>query len=804
MDCLILGFYDTDFPGYVEMVRSMGEDSGAYRDLNLAFIDFQGKPYRSMDILNHFYFEEKGAPARQFNNADFLWPVITYLGTYLAKRGFSFDYVNLPHLEKDKLKDLLSQNDILTIAITTTLYVSVHPILELISLIREHNSTAKIIVGGPFISNQPKLGDFQAIQRLFQYIGADIYVVSQEGETALVNILSALKNKTSLDQVDNIAYRQGERYVATATSIESNQLEENMVDYALFSAREVGEFVTLRTAKSCPFSCAFCGFPQRAGKYKYLSVELVEQELNAIREMASVTTLTFIDDTFNVPKDRFREILRMMIKNNYGFKWNSFYRSDHGDERTIELMGKAGCEGVFLGVESGSDEMLSRMNKTARRRDYLNAIPLLKEAGISTHANVIVGFPGETYESFQETIDLIETARPDFYRAQLWYADPITPIWNKRDDYGVKGSSFNWSHDTMDYQYACDLVEKMFLAIEGSVWLPQNGFEQWSTFYLQRKGMSMDRIKTFLALFNSLIKRKLIGGNGTGPGPQLFEALKTSCRFDQPAAPNINAIDVLSGSQYLAAENFWTGEAAGAITEEGLLKPKSGSTPSAEGVNYFRRSVDGGILKDIQVRCRIDPCCLLLTAYSVLLSRLDGREEITVVSAISKPGVKGVIPIFLQASWNITFRALAGEIERKIIEGMRYQDYAFHLLTNPYRMTERNCAIPRFKFGFVYSEGERTNGAAEPGFGPDFSPQIRDGFGLILSVNNGEAMSLKLWAAKNWFDPDAADRLGQYMTSILEQIAQDQEIHLREILTVDWGHSVSLALKQDAGEEFNL
>src|SRR4029078_1736945 len=103
------------------------------------------------------------------------------------------------------------------------------------------------------------------------------------------------------------------------------------------------EFVTLRTAKSCPFSCSFCGFPQRAGKYKYLGVELLEKELDDIRNIGTVTTLTFLDDTFNVPKERFKEILRMMIRNNYGFKWNSFFRSDHGDDEHIVMLGHTGC-----------------------------------------------------------------------------------------------------------------------------------------------------------------------------------------------------------------------------------------------------------------------------------------------------------------------------------------------------------------------------------------------------------------------------------------------------------------------------
>jgi anaerobic magnesium-protoporphyrin IX monomethyl ester cyclase len=804
MDCLIIGFYDSDFPEYVEMVKSMGETSGAYRDLNLAFINFDGKPHRSMDMLNRFYFEDKGAPARPFNNADFLWPVVTYLGTYLTKKGYSFDYVNLPHLEKDKLRDKLSGDDILTIAITTTLYVSAHPILELIALIRQYNTTAKIIVGGPFISNQPKLGDFIALQRLFKYIGADIYVISQEGEAALVNILSALKNKASLDGVENIAYRQGERYVTTSTSIESNTLEENMVDYSLFPAAEIGEFVTLRTAKSCPFSCSFCGFPQRAGKYKYLSVELVEKELNAIREIGGVTTLTFIDDTFNVPKERFREMLRMMIRNQYGFKWNSFYRSDHGDEQTIELMGRAGCEGVFLGIESGSDEMLARMNKTSRRKNYLQAIPLLREAGISTHANVIVGFPGETHDTYQETVDLIEAARPDFYRAQLWYADPVTPIWNQRDEYGVKGSSFNWSHNTMDYQTACALVDRLFLAVEGSVWLPQNGFEQWSTFYLQRRGMALDQIKTFLKCFNAAIKEKLLDPVNEAASPERIEALKVSCKFDQAAKPDMTAIEILSGSRFTAAESYWMAESATAATGEGLLKLNGNHRRDHAGVDSVATSAAADMLESLQAECRAELCSVLLAAYGVLLSRLDGREGTAVIAAINRPGARGVIPLFLNASWDMTFRELVKATARKTVEGMRHEMYAFAILSNLYRVAAQDLPAPVFRFGFAYSEDDPQRDSQDSD-APLLPAPLSDSLGLILrAARRGGNVHLALSAVPDWFDGEAANQLGHYLTAILEQVSHNPDTRLGEIQVERWAKTAELTFKADAGEEFNF
>jgi radical SAM PhpK family P-methyltransferase len=557
IDCLIVGFNSSSFEEYVEMVRSMGKNSGAYRDLNLAFIEYNNKPHHSLDILNHFYFENNNDIHKKFDNADFLAPVILYLGTYLHRKGLSFDYVNLFQLEKKEFKDKLSENNILTIAITTTFYVSPYPLIEIISFIKKYNTTAKIIVGGPFVANQAKGLDSDSLSHLFKYIGADFYIISSEGELALSKVIQAIKNNLRLDVIDNIAYRENEKYIISSSSKEVNSLEENMVDYNLFPKERFEEFVTLRTCKSCPFSCAFCAMPQRAGKYTYLDVELVEKELNLIKEIGSVSTLTFIDDTFNVPQPRFKEILRMMIKNKYEFKWNSFLRSDHVDEEAIFLMKESGCEGVFLGVESGSDLMLQRMNKTSRRKNYLEAIPLLKNAGIITYASLVIGFPGETFDTVQETIELIEETKPDFFRAQLWYCDPITPILNQREKYEIKGSAFNWSHNSMDAKTACDLVDYLFLSVKNSIWLPQNGFDLWSIFYLQRKGMTIEQIKIFLNCFNAVIKQKLIYPNMKNINSDLLESLKISCLFENVVKPNLHPIELVCNSGYRVAENFW-------------------------------------------------------------------------------------------------------------------------------------------------------------------------------------------------------------------------------------------------------
>jgi len=146
-----------------------------------------------------------------------------------------------------------------------------------------------------------------------------------------------------------------------------------------------------------------------------------------------------------------------------------------------------------------------------------------------------VGFPGETLDTYQETLDLIEDARPDTFRGQLWYADPITPVWKKKDEYGIKGSAFTWSHNTMDAQTACDLVDEMFFNTNNSVWLPQNGFEQWSIFYLQRKGMAYERIIEFLKCFNGLVREQLMNPGEAATPVQLLDQIKALSQFHKMA-----------------------------------------------------------------------------------------------------------------------------------------------------------------------------------------------------------------------------------------------------------------------------
>lgn len=496
------------FHEYERQIMRMGLNSGAYRDLDLNFLRYDGLPYPISEVFNMCSHKSR-TPLKPFSVSESFNSAVSYLGSFLNRRGLTFDYINSFQDEKEELAEKLQKNNIVTIAIITTLYVSVFPILEIIEFIKKYNRTARIIIGGPFISTQFRNQDIDSLEYLLTTtLGADIYVNSSQGEETLVNTIEALKANLPLKRINNLYYEEGDSYIQTPVKKENNRLEENMVNWDLFSHR-VGEFVNVRTSISCPYSCGFCGFPQHAGEYQVTGVKAIERELSALAKIKSVKSVHFIDDTFNVPPGRFKSILQMMIKNNFDFHWHSYFRCQYADKETVKLMKQSRCDGVFLGIESGDDQILKNMNKEANTMKYLEGIELLKEYDITTFGNFIIGYPGETPESVQHTIEFIERSQLDFYRVQLWYCEPITPIYRQREKYNLMGESFEWSHSTMNSTEASNFVKEIFLTRRQPVWVPQYNFDFDSLWHLFHRGMTLDKVKKFLELFNDGVREKL-------------------------------------------------------------------------------------------------------------------------------------------------------------------------------------------------------------------------------------------------------------------------------------------------------
>lgn len=258
----------------------------------------------------------------------------------------------------------------------------------------------------------------------------------------------------------------------------------------------------------------------------------VEKELQQIQARSNVTSLVFIDDTFNVPADRFKEILRMMIRNQFTFRWYSYLRCNIMDEELCDLMSKSNCAGVFLGIESGDAGVLKIMKKVATPEQYLRGMKLLNDSGIMTFASLIIGFPGETEQSVENTIALLQEARPTFFRGEIWYNNPRAPIYDKsREQHGIDGFGYRWRHNSMDWERGCDMVLKLFGGVTNSAWLPMYDFDFWILPYLQGKGLSLDQIKRFVNACGNLLSMEV----GVSRGSAITDRAMAEAKLKQIA-----------------------------------------------------------------------------------------------------------------------------------------------------------------------------------------------------------------------------------------------------------------------------
>ena len=497
LNCVIVGYNDVDFRMVAESQKKMQSTSGAYHEIKTNSVLLRGERYPYMDLINEAIERAHGEnPRLNVFEAPSLGAF--YLKNFLHKKGFSAEVVNFFSYEKEKLARLLDQRPD-AVAITTTFYVEHAPVVEVVEFVRKRCPETKIIVGGPHAFNLALDYDADTLEFILGLIGADIYIIDSQGESTLAMVMSALRDggMGELKRVPNLLYtRDGVSFTRTLRVPENNELDEGTIDWSLFGSSEITPISYLRTARSCPFACSFCNFPTMAGEHVVSNIDNVESQLRYLYSIGT-TDVVFIDDTFNVPLPRFKKILRMMIKNELKLRWISFFRCSNADEEAFDLMKESGCVAVFLGIESGDQQILKYMNKAATLERYKWGIRHLHQRGIATFASLIGGFPGETEESIKSSMNFIEEMAPTFFNVQLYYHDKRSPIQKQAEEFQINGAGYNWRHRSMDWREAADWIKYMYHNIHNSAPLSLYGFSLWAIPYLLSRGFSLEQIEKF-------------------------------------------------------------------------------------------------------------------------------------------------------------------------------------------------------------------------------------------------------------------------------------------------------------------
>jgi len=258
------------------------------------------------------------------------------------------------------------------------------------------------------------------------------YVVRGEGEYIMLDLANALEKGRDLEEVKGISYMRGEELVRTEPAEIVEELDSiPMAARDLLPVKEYpmrldgAPMTSVITSRGCPYDCSFCAASRFCGKrWRARSPESVVEEVALLRRQFGFRAISFMDDNFMLSPKRVSEICDRMLRKKVKVKWMALSRADTvvRERALIEKMYSAGARILFLGIESGAQEVLDDYGKHEDIELFHSAIEILRKYKIRTWASFIIGAAQETKKMVQKTLELAK--RLDPYVAQFSILTP--------------------------------------------------------------------------------------------------------------------------------------------------------------------------------------------------------------------------------------------------------------------------------------------------------------------------------------------------------------------------------------------
>jgi len=172
-------------------------------------------------------------------------------------------------------------------------------------------------------------------------------------------------------------------------------------------------WMPVQTRRGCPLDCSYCSTGKIEGRVlRRRSPEIVVEWIAQWRK-AGVHQFYFVDNTFNLPTSYAKEICRRLIDQGLNIRWWSILYPKGVDEELIAYLARAGCEQVSIGFESGSERILKSMNKRFTPEGVRQISEMLSEYGIRRMGFLLLGSPGDTRESVEESLLFADSLKLD-------------------------------------------------------------------------------------------------------------------------------------------------------------------------------------------------------------------------------------------------------------------------------------------------------------------------------------------------------------------------------------------------------
>jgi len=184
-------------------------------------------------------------------------------------------------------------------------------------------------------------------------------------------------------------------------------------------------------------------------KWRPRSPENVIKELELLVNKYNIRAFYFVDDIFSFNKDRVYAICRLMKERLPPIKWRATTRVDLVNYDLLKEMKSAGCDVLSFGLESGNEQILKNIRKGASLERTRQTVEWCHELGIKVKGFFIIGLPGETRETAEQTIEFARSLKVEYCDFYPLTPFPATPIWENPQNFGmevVKPQDSSWEN----------------------------------------------------------------------------------------------------------------------------------------------------------------------------------------------------------------------------------------------------------------------------------------------------------------------------------------------------------------------
>lgn len=277
-----------------------------------------------------------------------------------------------------------------------------------------------------------------------QYIdaGAD-FILMGEAEMTLLELVNALQQeKTDFSTIQGIAFRENDCVIKTPRRSVLRELDSlpfpawDIVDiepYRQSWIKKIGYFsINMGTTRGCPFKCNWCAKPIYGNRYNSRSPKNVVTEIKLLKEQLKFDHIWFCDDIFGLKPGWVNEFANLIEVENIHIKYKIQARADLLlQENYIRDLARSGCENIWMGAESGSQQILDAMDKGITISQIEEATKLIRKYGMKPSFFIQFGYLGETKDDIRKTIKMINRLLPSEIGISVSYPLPGTQFFEK-------------------------------------------------------------------------------------------------------------------------------------------------------------------------------------------------------------------------------------------------------------------------------------------------------------------------------------------------------------------------------------